>query len=176
MGSFSAALDSIRDASFPRKANTSPACPPTLPPLPPPPAPPPAAAAAARASSNSRWTRFSMMEAARLSSPPPLHFQLRKNSYSRKRAIGQPACPNIAAFLGTNRGRRLSNSRFVAPPRLLSTFYEMLDVAIVTVYFFFRLPFFSFFFSAEPLPLLATRSLVGAHFTCSPSDSSWSDL
>lgn len=177
MGSFSAALDSIRDASFPRKANTSPACPPTLPPLPPPPAPPPAAAAAARASSNSRWTRFSMMEAARLSSPPPLHFQLRKNSYSRKRAIGQPACPNIAAFLGTNRDRRLSNSRFVAPPRLLSTFYEMLDVAIVTVYFFFAFLFFLFsFFSAEPLPLLATRSLVGAHFTCSPSDSSWSDL
>lgn len=117
--------------------------PPPSPPPPPPPAPAvAAAAAAARASSNSRWTRLSMMETARLSSPPPLHFQLRKNSYSRKRAIGQPACPNIAAFLGTNRGRRLSNSRFAAPPRLLSTFHEMLDVAIVTAYFFFLFFFF----------------------------------
>lgn len=170
MGSFSAALDSIRIASFPRNANTSPACPP--PPSPPPaPAPAPAAAAAARASSQSRWTRLSVMETARLSSPPPLHFQLRKNSYSRKRATGQPACPNIAAFLGTIRGRRLSNSRFAAPRRLFSTFYELLDVAIVTAYFFFL-----FFFAAGPLPLLAARSLVCAHSVRSPSDSSRSDL
>ncbi|CAK6956392.1 hypothetical protein EYF80_025921 [Scomber scombrus] len=107
--------------------------PPSLPPPPPAAAAAAVAAAAARASSNSRWTRLSMMETARLlSDPPPIHFQLRKNWYSRKGAIGQPACPKIAAFLGTNRGRRLSNSRSSAPSRLLSTFYEMLDVAIVT--------------------------------------------
>jgi len=114
--------------------------------VPPPSPPPPPPAAAARASSNSRWTRLSMMETERLSSPPPLHFQLQKNSYSRKRAIEQPACPNIAAFLGTSSGRRLANSWFAALSRLLSTFHEMLDVAIVTAYFFPPFFFFLFFF------------------------------
>lgn len=148
MGSFSAASGSIRDASFPRNAKASPAClpPPSPPPLPPPPpgavAVAAAAAAAARASSNSRWTRLSMIETVRLSSPPPLHFQLRKNSYSRKRAIGQPACPNIASFLPTNRGAQTPDAR--STPRL-SVFY--LDVAIVTAWFFlFLFLFWSCFF------------------------------
>lgn len=179
MGSFSAASGSIRDASFPRNAKASPAClpPPSPPPLPPPPPGAVAAAAAARASSNSRWTRLSVIETVRLSSPPPLHFQLRKNSYSRKRAIGQPACP-IASYLPTNRGAQTPDAR--STPRL-SVFY--LDVAIVTAcgflfWFLFCFGFFwSFFlFAAGPLPLLAERSLAGAHFVCSLSDSSRSDL
>jgi len=168
MGSFSAALDSsIRDASFPRNANTCRACSPHPHTHPtPPPSPPPAAA---RASSNSRWTRLSMMETARFSSPPPLHFQLRKNSYSRKRAIGQPACPHVAAVLGTNRGRRLSNSRFAAPLACYLAFTRCLMLPLSR-------RIFSSFFSAGPLPLLAARSLVGAHSACSPSDSFRSDL
>lgn len=141
------------------------------PPSPPPPPPPPAvaAAAAARASSNSRWTRLSMMETARLSSPPPLHFQLRKNSYSRKGAIGQPACPNIASFLRTNRGSQTPDSRRPLACYLSFTRCLMLPLSR-------RIFFFLFFFAAGPLPLLAARSLVGAHFACSLSDSSRSDL
>lgn len=139
--------------------------PPPSPPLPPPPAV--AAAAAARASSNSRWTRLSMMETARLSSPPPLHFQLRKNSYSRKGAIGQPACPNIASLLRTSRGSQTPDSRRPLACYLSFTRCLMLPLSR---------RIFSSFFAAGPLPLLAARSLVGAHFACSLSDSSRSDL
>ena len=55
----------------------------------------------ARASgNNSRWTRLSVMETARCSSPLPLHFYLRKNWYSRKRtgALSVSSYPPFSAF------------------------------------------------------------------------------
>ena len=181
MGSFSAASGGIRDASLPRNANASPACrpPPSSPLLPA--AAAAAAAAAARASSKSRWTRLSLTETARLVSPPPLHFffQLRKNSYSRKGAMGQPACPNLASFPHTNTA--LTNSRCAAPLRPSAVVYQ-LNVAIIAAYFLLPPLLFVFppslflFLAAGPLPLLAPRSLAGAHSSCSLSDSPRSDL
>uniref|UniRef100_A0AAV2MJW6 Uncharacterized protein n=1 Tax=Knipowitschia caucasica TaxID=637954 RepID=A0AAV2MJW6_KNICA len=55
------------------------------------------------------------METARLSSPPPLHFHSRPNSYSRKRVKRQQTCPGVAAVLW------LSRSLFAPPPGLLWT-------------------------------------------------------
>lgn len=71
MGSSSAGR--FQRCVFPPKCKHFPCMSSPPPSPPPPPTPPPAAAA--RASSNSRWTRLSVMETARLSSPPPLHVQ-----------------------------------------------------------------------------------------------------
>lgn len=181
MGSFSAASGGIRDASLPRNANASPACRP-------PPSPPllPAAAAAARASSKSRWTRLSLTETARLFSPPPLHFFFFFFNYGRIRIPGKALSGSQHVLISplllrqTRRSQTPDARRPSARPRSFTSSTLPLSRRIFFFLFFLFFPFsflfFFFFLAAGPLPLLAPRSLAGAHSSCSLSDSPRSDL
>lgn len=142
MGSFSVAIDSITDASFPRNANTSPACCPLQQ------QPGPLVIAGGRAS---QWWR-------QRDSALPCRSIF---NYGRIRipgtALGQSAWHNIPSIQRINRAVAFQTPDSWRPFACSLPVYKILDVAIVTVYFF--LPFFA----AGPLPLLTARSLVSAY-------------